>query len=76
MIVPNREIATGEASELVLNSLPKVVLAATSAERQIAEAVVPLFGIRRNAQAIRRVGERGLTDPDAPSKLQTRRTAI
>ena len=55
MHIPQRDIATAEAAKLALSSLQKVLPDTTSPEKLIRNALIPVFGIRRDALAFRRV---------------------
>ena len=58
MIVPNRDVATGEAAKLVLANLKGALACRTSANKQMAGAADPIVGIRRDAQTARCAGRR------------------
>ena len=56
MEFPDRASPTSAAAYLVLASLHRVVRDAQASERTLTAAIVPVFGIRRYVEVIRRVG--------------------
>ena len=50
------ELATWEAAMLAADNLQRVLAGASSPKKLLIKAAIPLFGIRWNAQAVRRVG--------------------
>ena len=55
MEIPHREIATSDAAKLVRANLQRVLAATSSPKKEITNAVTPIFGIRWDAQVVRRV---------------------
>ena len=55
MEAPQRELATTDASKLVLSSLERVLRDTSSTKEQIADALAPVFGIRWDAQIVRKI---------------------
>ena len=55
MDIPNRDIATAEASGLVLARLRRVFVDATSPKNPTPQAIVPIFGIRWYVRVVRRI---------------------
>ena len=58
MIVPNRDVATGEAAKLELADLKGGLAFRTPAKKQTSGATIPIFGICRNAHKARRLGRK------------------
>ena len=72
MQVPQVEIATSEAARLVLCNLERVIRDVSTPLEYIRGALVPIFGIRWDAQIIRRIGSERLREilwPRRNSKL-------
>ena len=72
MLIPNRDIATSEAANLVLTRLVKILDGVPAPKKMLIEAVFPIFGIRRNATILRRVGKEkllGISRPRRNSKI-------
>ena len=55
MHIPQMDVATGEAAKLVISNLQRALAATTSPGNLILAALVPIFGIRWDAQVTRRV---------------------
>ena len=55
MNIPQRDIATAEAAKLVLRSLDNTLKDTKAPMKLIQAALIPVFGIRWNAQVIRRI---------------------
>ena len=55
MEAPQRELATTDASKLVLSSLERVLRDTSSTKKQIEDALAPVFGIRWDAQIVREI---------------------
>ena len=62
MIIPNRDIATGEAANLVLTRLTTFLRGVSAPKKMIVGAIVPIFGIRWNAQVVRTAGRQKLRE--------------
>ena len=55
MNIPQRDIATAEAAKLVLSKLQRTLLDTKASKKLIQASLIPVFGVRRDAQVIRRV---------------------
>ena len=55
MEIPNRDLATARAAELVLANLERQLVDPTNPIKLISQALLPVFGIRWDADVIRRV---------------------
>ena len=60
MDIPYRELATANAAKLVVPNLLAKLHCSTTPQKEINEAVIPLFGIRWGLAVFRRVGARKL----------------
>ena len=55
MNIPQRDIATAEAAKLVLKNLDNALRDTKAPKKLIQAALIPVFGIRWDAQVIRRI---------------------
>ena len=55
MNIPQRDISTAEAGKLVLAKLDRVLRGAKAPQKLIQAALIPVFGIRWDAQVIKRI---------------------
>ena len=55
MNIPQRDIATAEAAKLALASLERTLRDTQAPKKLIQKAIIPIFGIRWNAQVTRRI---------------------
>ena len=60
MFIPQRDLATSQAANIVLTALVRTLADVSSPKKEIIKAVLPIFGIRWNATVIRRVGKEKL----------------
>ena len=57
MLTPHSDVDTSQAAILVLTRLVMILADFPAPKKMIAEAAIPIFGIRWNATALRRVGK-------------------